>query len=610
LPHFLFTSHKKYVFGSDTTSFVLRLNLFPKGWFFATLFLKVYSIMAGSTALTDSTFYTAIDDWFQECTFNPATNTLTEGTGTVFTTYGLIRDWNTTAVTSMSDAFSTGENQSYSATTRERIPYFNENISLWNTGAVTDMRDMFYLASAFNQPLNSWNTAAVTNMSSMFVGVSAFNQPLNSWNTGAVTDMNNMFASASAFNQDISSWNTGAVTDMRGMFFIASAFNQPLNNWNTGAVTDMGSMFLGASAFNQPLNSWNAGAVTDMSFMFSGASAFNQDISSWNTGAVTDMSAMFGGASAFNQPLNSWNTGAVTDMSGMFGGASAFNQDISSWNTGAVTNMRGMFSDASAFNQPLNSWNTGAVTNMRGMFSEAAAFNQPLNNWNTGVVTDMRVMFYRASAFSQDISSWNLSLRPLIEQMFIESAVPTTANNNVIYTAWKTKYGYTDAQLKAAGLTTPTPTPISNICFPVGTLIQTDQGEIAIEQLQKGKHTIGRQMIKHITQTISTDKYLIRVGKDVFGKNKPTKPTVMSKDHKIEFHGDLVSAYRFLDYSEDVKKVKYSGEILYNVLLEEYGTMSVNNLRCETLDPTSPIGCLYQGVAYKERKIENTRFKI
>jgi hypothetical protein len=117
-------------------------------------------------------------------------------------------------------------------------------------------------------------------------------------------------------------------------------------------------------------------------------------------------------------------------------------------------------------------------------------------------------------------------------------------------------------------------------------------------------------MIKHITQTISTDKYLIRVGKDVFGKNKPTKPTVMSKDHKIEFHGELVPAYRFLDYSEDVKKVKYSGEILYNVLLEEYGTMSVNNLRCETLDPTSPIGCLYQGVAYKERKIENTRFKI
>jgi hypothetical protein len=74
----------------------------------------------------------------------------------------------------------------------------------------------------------------------------------------------------------------------------------------------------------------------------------------------------------------------------------------------------------------------------------------------------------------------------------------------------------------------------------------------------------------------------------------------MSKDHKIEYEGDLVPAYRFLDYVEGVKKVKYSGEILYNVLLEGYGTMSVNNLRCETLEPTSPIACVYRGVAYKK----------
>jgi hypothetical protein len=150
----------------------------------------------------------------------------------------------------------------------------------------------------------------------------------------------------------------------------------------------------------------------------------------------------------------------------------------------------------------------------------------------------------------------------------------------------------------------------SNICFPAGTLIKTDQGEVAIEQLQRGKHTLGRQAIQHITQTISADKYLVRVGKDAFAKNKPTRPTVMSKDHKIEFEGLLVPVYRLLDSFMDVTKVKYSGEILYNILLEEYGTMSVNNLRCETLEPTSPIGCLYRGVTYKEEKRENMRFKL
>jgi hypothetical protein len=158
---------------------------------------------------------------------------------------------------------------------------------------------------------------------------------------------------------------------------------------------------------------------------------------------------------------------------------------------------------------------------------------------------------------------------------------------------------------------TPTPTPVlqSNICFPAGTPIKTDQGEVAIEKLQPGKHTLGRQTIKHITQTITSDNYLIRIEKGAFGKNKPTKPTVMSKDHKIEYEGDLVPAYRFLDYVEGVKKVKYSGEILYNVLLEGYGTMSVNNLRCETLEPTSPIACVYRGVAYKKEIVAQGRFK-
>jgi hypothetical protein len=149
----------------------------------------------------------------------------------------------------------------------------------------------------------------------------------------------------------------------------------------------------------------------------------------------------------------------------------------------------------------------------------------------------------------------------------------------------------------------------SNICFPAGTLIRTDQGEFAIEQLQPGKHTLGRQAIKYITHTITSDKYLVLIEKGAFGKNKPTKPTVMSKDHKIEYNGELVPAYRFLDYMSSVKKVKYSGEILYNVLLEQYGTMSVNNLQCETLDPTSPIACVYRGVAYKKEKVTQGRWR-
>jgi uncharacterized repeat protein (TIGR03803 family) len=149
----------------------------------------------------------------------------------------------------------------------------------------------------------------------------------------------------------------------------------------------------------------------------------------------------------------------------------------------------------------------------------------------------------------------------------------------------------------------------SNICFPAGTLVRTDQGEVAIDLLKPGLHTLERKAIKHITRTQSREKYLIQIRKGAFGWNKPTQTTVLSKDHKIEYEGDLVQAYLLLDYSKNVKKVKYTGQLLYNVLLDEYGIMSVNNLRCETLDPASPIACVYRGVAHKEQKAERIIFK-
>ena len=39
--------------------------------------------------------------------------------------------------------------------------------------------------------------------------------------------------------------------------------------------------------------------------------------------------------------------------------------------------------------------------------------------------------------------------------------------------------------------------------------------------------------------------------------------------------------------------MKYNGEILYNVLLADYGRMEVNNMVCETLHPDNIIAKLY-----------------
>jgi hypothetical protein len=133
----------------------------------------------------------------------------------------------------------------------------------------------------------------------------------------------------------------------------------------------------------------------------------------------------------------------------------------------------------------------------------------------------------------------------------------------------------------------------SNICFPAGTPIQTDQGVINIDSLNSAIHTIQGEPILYITKTVTLDKYLICFEKNSLKRNIPRKRTIMTKDHKIYFDGQMVPSERFLNYSKAVKKVKYTGEVLYNVLLPAYSTMNVNGIICETLHPENRITKLY-----------------
>ena len=46
--------------------------------------------------------------------------------------------------------------------------------------------------------------------------------------------------------------------------------------------------------------------------------------------------------------------------------------------------------------------------------------------------------------------------------------------------------------------------------------------------------------------------------------------------------------------NHNITKIRNHSELMYNVLLEEYTTMTVNNIKMETLDPTNKIAKLYQ----------------
>jgi len=134
---------------------------------------------------------------------------------------------------------------------------------------------------------------------------------------------------------------------------------------------------------------------------------------------------------------------------------------------------------------------------------------------------------------------------------------------------------------------------ISNICFPAGTPITTDQGNIPIETILPNIHTINNKKIVDITKTITLEDYLVCFEEGSVSTNIPSQKTIISPKHKLYYNGKMMSAELFIGKFNNVYKVEYDGEILYNVLMENYDIMLVNNLICETLHPDNILAKLH-----------------
>jgi len=131
----------------------------------------------------------------------------------------------------------------------------------------------------------------------------------------------------------------------------------------------------------------------------------------------------------------------------------------------------------------------------------------------------------------------------------------------------------------------------SNICFNGKSMVMTDSGEVKLENLDKNKHTIRGEDIVCVTQTLHTDNYMVLIEANALGKNMPVRDTEITGNHKIKYKGKMVKAQKLLN-EKGVKKVKYNGEILYNVLMKKHSVMRINNIKSETLDPKNIIGIL------------------
>jgi hypothetical protein len=189
----------------------------------------------------------------------------------------------------------------------------------------------------------------------------------------------------------------------------------------------------------------------------------------------------------------------------------------------------------------------------------------------------------RSGAFTYTSSSNNVEV--------IGSTLSIKGQGPVTITATQAAVGIYESASISAPFNTADIVFISDICFPAGTPVETDQGIIEINKLKD--ETIDGKRIVYVTRTQSADTHLVCIEKDAFGKNVPCQKTVLTQEHCVEKDGLMVRAAELVNgYS--VYKQKYRGEKLYNVLMEEAYKMKVNNMVCETLDPENPVAKIYK----------------
>ena len=166
------------------------------------------------------------------------------------------------------------------------------------------------------------------------------------------------------------------------------------------------------------------------------------------------------------------------------------------------------------------------------------------------------------------------------------SSVAIDSSNRIVVTGFTTDNTDTTSMFITRYLGTGT----EPICVPVGTPILTDQGMVAIEKIDTKVHTINHRRIIAVTETITPEKNLVCFEANSMGINCPTKRTMMTPGHEVLYRGKLVQAKHFVGRVEGVHTIPYNGkDVLYNVLQEKHGLMTVNNMVLETLHPENKV---------------------
>jgi len=162
-------------------------------------------------------------------------------------------------------------------------------------------------------------------------------------------------------------------------------------------------------------------------------------------------------------------------------------------------------------------------------------------------------------------------------------------------TGVQTIYGKSDVNVVLVG------GPV--ICFPENTPITTDQGIIAIQDLEKDSYTInGNKVLGVVSHKPKSSIDMVLFKQHALGYNMPSQDTLMTRNHKVYYNNIPKEAISFtttvfkvnksqlkgLPNNPKPKVMQYNKEV-YNVILEDGHKMKVNNMLVETLHPSNKL---------------------
>lgn len=249
--------------------------------------------------------------------------------------------------------------------------------------------------------------------------------------------------------------------------------------------------------------------------------------------------------------INTWNTTGITDMSFLFSNFTEFNDSISNWDVSNVNSTRGMFKDASSFNQDIQHWNTSRVQNMDYMFANATSFNKSIVKWDLSSLTSADNMFLNATSIDQQFHN------------FMNKGIKFFGSNGNILSF----SGNSDISVENMFLGANSQTIDGNFCLPKGTPILTDQGVVAIEDINC-EYTINNKKVERLLSFINNDPYMVMIKRNSLGVNTPNQDTLMSMNHGIYIRNHVIRAKALINNDTILKVQLSSPQIVYNVLLE------------------------------------------